>query len=649
MCGISGIAFHDPDRRVPRALIDRMNQAMTHRGPDEHGIQLFGNIGLGHRRLSIIDLASGQQPMSNEDGSVWIVYNGEVYNHEDLRRRLEGCGHRYRTRCDTESIIHLYEEDGLAFASGLRGMFAVAIWDARTRSLVLARDSVGIKPLYYALTPGGDLVFASEILALFASGLLEPELDPTALAENFAYGNVVGSRTLLRGVRRVEPGEILVWQNGRLQAQASLEDAPAVPDVRSSSMTVEDAATEFWQRFRESVSLRLMSDVPVGVFLSGGLDSSLLVAALADAGHEGMPTFSVGYDAAEASELPFARTVAARYQSQHHEVLMGESDFFESLPDLTGKRGQPLTFSASAPLFVVSRLARDHGVKVVLAGEGSDELFAGYARYSKGLLNLKLARLLDSGLPDSLRAALTRVLSGRSGGGRFRQRLKRSFLSQRGTFEEAYLDAFSIFGHEHRDALLGPDAGDGVSPFSAVLDQSAFSRNPLEALLRFDQQTYLEELLAKQDHMSMAASIESRVPFLDMEMIGWARSLPAELKLKSSTGKRLLRRAARDHLPDAIIDAPKRGFLVPIDRWFQREGAGAKLLETYLQASGPDDPLNKEYLRHLVDEHSRTGQHGTRLWSALAFEIWQSEFMDEARSLAALARKEADTSEVGRA
>ena len=569
MCGICGIVLSDPNARVNPRVIGRMSDAIAHRGPDDDGQYVNGSVGLGFRRLSIIDLRGGHQPMANEDETVWIAYNGEIFNHAEHRAPLEARGHRFRTRSDTEAIVHLYEEYGSACPRELRGMFGFAIWDAKRRSLLLARDRSGIKPMFYATTPGGDLVFGSEIKAILASGMITPEVDDAAVAEYFALGTVSGSRTLIRGVKKLEPGHTLTWKDGRV----TIERYWSLPAYEPGRVVVRDlaeAADEFWRRFVDAVDITLMSDVPLGVFLSGGLDSSLIVAAMRERGVSELRTFSVGFAEAEASELPFARVVAKTFETEHHEVACTADDFFNALPRLTRHRDHPLTFSASIPLFFVSELAVA-SVKVVLTGEGSDELFAGYGRYPRALLNLRAGGALDAVLPNAARGSLARAI-GRLGDDYFGSRLKRSFLARASSFEESYLEPFADFDAAHRALVLNGRAGGAYSELGPLIDRDLLAVNPLEAMLRFDQVTYMEELLAKQDQMSMAASLESRVPFLDHHLIEWAAQLPPAVKLRGGSGKALVRLAAERVLPRSITHTKKRGFLVPLTRWLRDRG-----------------------------------------------------------------------------
>ncbi len=561
--------------------------------------------------------------MANEDETVWIAYNGEVFNHAELRPGLTARGHTFRTHCDTEAIIHQYEEDGEQSPAALRGMFAYAIWDERRQALLLARDRSGIKPLFYAVTPQGDLVFGSEIKAIFASGLIEPEMDERAVAEFFALGSLSHGATLYRGVRKLEPGQTLTWRDGKVRIARywSLPAAPAT--TAASSLDVATASKAFWDRFVEAVRITLMSDVPLGVFLSGGVDSSLIVAAMRELGVTQLRTFSVGFSEADATELPFARFVASTFATEHHEVMCDARQFFDALPRLTWHRDQPLTFSASIPLYFVSELAAS-SVKVVLTGEGSDELFAGYGRYPRALWNHRLAHALDRSLPGPLRSGLARAV-GRFGDDYFGSRVKRSFLARRGTFEDAYLDSFADFDRVRRAELLGATrAAAAYQDASGLLDPALIAANPLEAMLRFDQATYLEELLAKQDQMSMATSIESRVPFLDHHLIEWAAQLPPQVKLDGATGKALVKRAAERVLPRSITHAPKRGFTLPLAKWLRHDAGD--VLDAYLPR-GDDELLNASYVRRLVEEHRSGIDHTARLWRLVAFQVWRRDIL----------------------
>ncbi|HEX5581110.1 MAG TPA: asparagine synthase (glutamine-hydrolyzing) [Gemmatimonadaceae bacterium] len=637
MCGFCGIAR--PGGAPVEGDAERvaaMMAALSHRGPDEDGIAERGPVTLGHKRLSIVDLAHGQQPMTNEDGAVWIAFNGEIYNHADFRAELSAKGHVYRTRCDTEALLHLYEEEGERCVERLHGMFAFAIRDERRGRLLLARDRTGIKPLYYATLADGTLLFASEAKALFASGLLEPRLAHDAVAEYFATGHVSGARTLLEGVRKLEAGHTATWEGGTLRTRRYWVPGDRVPGASTAPIPsdLQGAADDFWREFTGAVQSQLMSDVPLGVFLSGGLDSSLITAAVVESGIRDLQTFSVGYREESASELRHAAAVAQAFGTRHHEVIVSGRDFFEQLPLLTWHRDFPLTFSASIPLYFVSRLAREQ-VTVVLTGEGSDELFAGYGRYPRGLWNYRIARALDGMMPGPLRRA-GRNLASRGGAGYVASRVRRSFLARAGTVEDAYLEAFADFDRGHRSRLIRASGASGAGAYGdldRLVDAELLRANPLEALLRYDQATYMEELLMKQDAMSMATSLESRVPFLHDTMLDWAGRLAPGLKLDGRTGKAVVRAAAARRLPAAATTGPKRGFLVPLGEWLR--GVGRDMVESSFPEEG-DDVLDARYARSLVAEHMSGHDHTARLWRILAFQVWRRETLP---ALAALGRR----------
>ena len=634
MCGLCGIAASGQGAEADHlSRIAHMVRTLVHRGPDEGGVAARGRVTLGHRRLSIVDLAHGQQPMTNEDGTIWVVFNGEIYNHAEFRAELTAKGHTYRTRCDTEAILHLYEEEGEKCVERLHGMFAFAVWDERRQLLLLARDRTGIKPLYYAATAADDLVFGSEVKALFASGLLTPALNEDAVAEYFATGHVSGKRTLFKGICKLEPGSVLVWQQGILRTHRYWRPGNGLSGMPAEAppTTLAEAADTFSMHFKAAVRSQLMSDVPLGIFLSGGVDSSLIAAAMCQIGTGELQTFSVGYREASASELPYARLVSNQLGTKHHEVVIGATDFFEQLPRLTWQRDLPLTFSASIPLYFVSRLASEH-VKVVLTGEGSDELFAGYGRHLRGMWNYRLSRLLDRLLPGPLRRA-SLDFARRGGESYLGSRLRRSFLGHSGTVEEAYLEAFADFDAGDRRSLLGRgDAATAYGDLAALIDVELLRRNPLEVLLRYDQATYLEELLMKQDAMSMATSIESRVPFLHDPLLVWAAALPPSVKLNGRVGKALVRLAAAAYLPPAVTDGAKRGFPVPLGEWLR--GVGRPVLEAYLPDL-QDSLLQGAYARRLLAAHLSGVDHTARLWRLLAFQIWRRETLPSFSRLAA--------------
>jgi asparagine synthase (glutamine-hydrolysing) len=638
MCGINGIALSSrSDRRVEAGLLGRMRDVLTHRGPDDCGLFIDGSVGLGHRRLSIVDVASGHQPMTNEDGRLQIVYNGEVYNHADHRPGLEARGHVYRTHSDTETILHLYEEKGARCVEDLRGMFAFAIWDAHGRELFIARDRLGVKPLYYAHTPDGSLYFASEIKALLEARAVAPEINYAALPDYLANHAPSGDETLFRGVRRLPPGHTLLWRDGELRVEKYWDVTFAGGgDGNGRRRSEEDLIEEWSELFRTSVRLRLMADVPLGMFLSGGIDSSAIAAVMSQLVDEPIKTFSVAFKEREANELEYARLVAAAFGTDHHETVVSPEEFFDALPRLVWHEDEPLAHLASVPLYFVSRLAQRH-VKVVLTGEGSDELLAGYARYRKTVYNLALGGRYESLAPAPARRALRRAVEAMPAGSRVRQKLERTFLCLPADLESLYFDNFAVFPRAMQRRLLTPEAVERAGtadPYAGVrrLVEETDASTLLNRLLYADTKTYLQELLMKQDQMSMAASVESRVPFLDHRLVEFTARLPERLKLRGWTTKYVLRRAMKNLLPEAILTRPKMGFPVPFGAWLRGRHRG--VLDEYVlgeraQSRGIFDP---GFVRGLAAEHvSGRRDHSSRLWSLVNFEIWLRQFVDGQR------------------
>ena len=632
MCGICGIAFSARSRCTVDALdLVRMRDTMTHRGPDDCGIFNQGRVGLAHRRLSIIDVAGGHQPMHDDSGSLHIVYNGEIYNHAELRASLERRGHHYRTRCDTETILRLYQEEGPRAVDQLRGMFAFAIWDSRREELFLARDRVGEKPLYYVHADDGSLYFASEIKALFAAQAIRPQLNYTALPDYLANRAASGAATLFAGVQRLPPGHTLRWRDGALEIREywDLSFAPA----RGANQTDEELIAEFAERFTESVRMRLMSDVPLGVFLSGGIDSASIAAVMSRLVDEPIKTFSVGFAEQEANELQHARTVAAPYGTDHHEVVVSPDEFRDALPTLVWHEYRPLSHAGSVPLYFVARLATDH-VKVVLTGEGSDELLAGYERYAKTLYNVHLGDRYHRVVPASVRRAVRGAVEHLGVGSLARRKLERTFLCIPPDLPSIYCDNFAVFPRALQAQLLTPATKEqvaGADPYRVMREhlERTDAGTLLDRLLYVDIKTYLHELLMKQDKMSMAASIESRVPFLDHRLVEFTAGLPARLKLQRATTKRILRESMKDVLPPSILTRPKVGFPVPVGSWFRGRWRGMVTELVLGERARRRGIFNPDVVRRLVGEHvSGRVEHMERLWALVNFELWLRRFVD---------------------
>ena len=632
MCGFCGVALpNGSSRPLDRALIERMNATIAHRGPDGDGIYLQHGIGLGHRRLSIVDPALGAQPMAVRNGEVQMVYNGEVYNHPTLMPELQAAGVQYRTHCDTETILHLYEREGREMPRRLRGMFAFAIWDARSRELLLARDRLGVKPLYYVHTADGALYFASEIKALLAANAVRASLNLGAFPDYLANHGTCGDETLFEGVKRLPPGHTLVWRDGRIQIDRfwSLSFDPAAIDQRPDRVLID----EYRERFRESVRLRLMADVPLGMFLSGGIDSASITAMMSTLVSDPIKTFSVAFAEREANELVYARLVATRYRTDHHEIVVTPEQFFGALPTLVWHEDEPIAHPSSIALNFVSRLAAER-VKVVLTGEGSDETLGGYGRYRYTVWNMALGRMAR-GLTGSVGHRLgNAVIDALPRGSRWQSRLRRTALSRPATLDDLYFDNFAVFDRRAIRALLSPthrESLGSVDPYSVAheLLRTSDAGSLLNKLLYVDLFTYLHELLMKQDQMSMAASIESRVPFLDHPLVEFTARLPERLKLRGRTTKYILREAMRDYLPPEILSRSKMGFPVPIGRWFR--GEYRSVVDEYVLGArtASRDLFDPPYIRTLVQEHmSGHRDHSERLWALVNVEVWHRIFID---------------------
>ena len=607
-----------------------MRDVITHRGPDDEGIFVDGRIGLGHRRLSIVDVASGHQPMANADGSLHITYNGEIYNHADYREPLIARGHVYKTHCDTETILHLYAEYGERCVDYLRGMFAFAIWDRTKRELFIARDRLGVKPLYYVHTADGSLYFASEIKALLEARAVKPELNFRAFSDYLANHATSGEETLFIGVKRLLPGHTLRWRDGEVTIRKYWD--VSFEKQAQAGRSDQDYMAEWSELFKKSVQLRLMADVPLGMFLSGGIDSSAIAAVMSTLVDEPIKTFSVAFAEREANELEYARLVANAFKTDHHEIVISPEQFWAKLPDLIWHEDEPLAHPSSVALYFVSHLASQH-VKVVLTGEGSDELMAGYARYRKTILNLALGEHYHRVVPSGVRDLVRKQFAGMTGS-KLRLKLGRTFLNLAPDIESIYFDNFAVFSRSLQHQLLTPRAIEhmgAIDPYAGVRDVLTHTdaQSLLDRLLYADIKTYLHELLMKQDQMSMAASVESRVPFLDHKLVEFTSSLPERLKLRRWTTKYVLRQSMKNVLPAAILDRPKMGFPVPLGKWFR--GAYASVLDEYVLSSRAIERgiFKPEFVRSLVEQHRRgEANHSERLWSLVNLEMWHRRFID---------------------
>lgn len=629
MCGIAGFV-EDPDAASPftrdeqRALAHRMCEVIRHRGPDDEGLFLQDGVSLGMRRLSIIDLATGRQPIHNEDRSIWIVFNGEIYNFRELRRQLEAAGHHFYTSTDTEAIVHAYEEWGADAIGRLRGMFGLAIWDDRTRTLLLARDRIGIKPLHYAQV-NGRLYFGSEIKSLLCAPDVPRDLDFAALDHYLSFLYTPRDGSIFKSVRKLPPGHRLTWRNGL----TTVEPYWQLESDETFTGSEDDAAAALRIVLADAVRSHLMSDVPLGAFLSGGIDSSLVVALMAEASSSRVKTFSIGFDEPAFDELDHARTVARHFGTDHHEFVV-KPDAVGILDAVVSHFDEPFADSSAIPTWYVSEMARRH-VTVVLSGDGGDELFGGYDRY---LPHPRVA-LFDRWSPRAFRraavvagAALPHGTTGKN------------FLRHVGRDDEGrYLDSIRFFSADEKPALLSPEVRRCVNGFNAEAFLAAhFARYrglpwPSQ-MMRFDAETYLpEDVLTKVDRMSMAHSIESRVPLLDNEVIAFASSLPSALKIANGRRKHLLKKVASAILPREIVDRRKQGFGVPLDVWFRgnlRELFTDTLLSQRALARGY---FQQAFVERIVHEHvSGRRDHSLRLWQLVVFERWHQQYADEPAS-----------------
>ncbi|HST11276.1 MAG TPA: asparagine synthase (glutamine-hydrolyzing) [Terriglobales bacterium] len=624
MCGICGVFYSDGSRRADRETLAAMNRQIEHRGPDDEGFFVEGGVGLAMRRLSIIDIKTGHQPISNEENDIWIVYNGELYNHQELRKGLEARGHHYRTHSDTETIVHLYEEYGRDCVRHLRGMYAFAIWDRRKRRLFIARDRLGIKPLYYRFD-GRTLLFGSEIKALLAYPGVTPQFNRSKLAEYLAFGYIPETETMYAGIKKLLPGHTLEIGEG---------GEPEITQYWDLQVSADDEVRPrqyYVDRYREllegCVSSHLMSDVPLGVFLSGGLDSSAVAALTTKIRGEAIETFAVGYGEESYSELPFARKVAQHIGSKHHEVRLSREEFFQSLPHLIWHEDEPIVWPSSVSLYYVARLARER-VTVVLTGEGSDETLAGYTRYPWTLLNSRMDSVYRKTVPGTIRRWVRQAMESGALGKELHRKLEHTFLIRGGeSWTLFYFDNFySAFTAAEQESLLTPAAREAAGdPYSGSMNYwIPSSGDLLHRMLYTDIKTYLVELLMKQDQMSMAASVESRVPFLDHELVEFTASIPAKYDTDGLAGKSILKRAVEDLLPREIVYRQKMGFPTPWAYWL-----GGPQLDQLEQLLLEPRTLDRQYFRpeavkNLFAEHrAGTRDHGNRIWRLLNLELWE--------------------------
>ena len=621
MCGICGVFNVSSREPVSHQQIEAMTAYIAHRGPDDQGIHLEDNLGLGFARLSIIDLSGSHQPMSNETGDVWVVFNGEIWNYQTLRADLVAKGHVFRTQGDTETIVHAYEEYGPDAIAHLHGMFGLGIWDSRNRRLLLARDRVGKKPLYYTRT-GGNLLFASEIKSLFADPRVKRKIDMQALADFLSVRYVPGPATLFANIYKVQPGHWMLFEGETVRDECYWD----YRFEKTECLPVDAYMQGIRQHITRAVEERMIADVPLGALLSGGIDSSIIVGTMSQLSQQPVKTFSVGFDVPEYSELPYARLVAQQFGTEHHELVVKSSDLAAYWPLLTWHRDEPVSEPSDLGVYLISKLARQH-VKVVLSGEGGDELFAGYPKYvvdwmaryyhvlPSPLRNAVITPLLDH-LPYSMR------------------KLKTAARTLSEPAPQRWLSWFGIFNGHLKEALLTSKSKADIDMDASRIIQQWLVKHPqrddLSSMLYLDTKIWLpDNLLMKGDKMTMAASLEARIPLLDSRLIEYAASIPSHIKIKPFKAKHLLKQAYADFLPEAILTRKKMGFNVPTGTWFR--GSQRQLITQLLLSEQARDRglFNEAFVAHMLREHLEgKTNYQAQLFILASLELWFRVFID---------------------
>lgn len=627
MCGIAG--FINRDRNSPVAereiLLDKMCKIITHRGPDEQGQTVQGRAALGMRRLSIIDLKSGQQPIFSQDGSKFIVFNGEIYNYRELKSELESLGYKFKTNSDTETIIHAYDEFGVECLEKLRGMFAFAIWDSKDESLFIARDRVGKKPLFYSLTDNGEFVFGSELKSLITHGGIAKEIDFAALDAYLTFSYVPEEFCIFKNVKKLAPGSYLIFKNETIKTEQYWNfKYEEITEIKSEVEYID----ELRELIKEAVKIRMISEVPLGAFLSGGVDSSAIVGMMSEFSENPVKTFSIGFNEDSFDELKYARIAAKHFRTEHHEFVV-TSDLIDVVDDLVWHFDEPFADNSALPTFMVSKMARDF-VTVVLSGDGGDELFAGYTRY---VVDQKRSGI--GNLPEAVRKGIIRPISKALPHGAFGKNYLYNisldsidryinYVSYFGTLAKGYLYSDDFLKN------LGGNLGNVEKKFRLIA-KSVSTGNPVDNLLYLDSKTNLpSDILVKVDRMSMAASLEARVPLLDHKLIEFVEKIPTTLKLKGLETKYIFKKALEGIVPNEILYREKQGFGVPIGEWINtklRDRIHGDLLESRTLDRGY---FNKSYIKTLLDEHSNNRRdHSDLLWILWMLELWHRRFIDE--------------------
>ena len=621
MCGICGILYFDRERKVEEAVLKRMCDTLYHRGPDDEGQAISGSVGLGMRRLSIIDLSTGHQPISNEDGTVQIVFNGEIYNYRTIRQELEKEGHRYKTTSDTESILHGYEMWGEDVCSHLNGMFGFVVWDERKRKLFIARDRIGIKPLYY-YQDHEKLVFGSEIKAILQCPGIQKDVDLAALNNYLTFEYIPAPLSIFKKVKKLLPGHWLTWQEGRVNIQPYWQLVP-----EEKSWKEEEAKERLSELVKDAVNLRLVSDVPLGAFLSGGIDSSIVVSQMARLMDRPVKTFSIGFKESSYNELKYARAVADKYGTEHHEFTV-EAKALELTEKLIGHLDEPLGDFSIFPTYLVSKMARDY-VTVCLSGDGGDELFAGYDTYRAHRFDRKYyhwwPKLVKRGIIEKVAQWLPPTEQKKGPINSFKRFVEGTKLPK-----SLYHARWMVFLQEwERQQLFSADALHHIGPDEAYASIHRYSREAegLDDVTRtgyIDAKSYLvDDILVKVDRMSMAASLEARVPYLDHRIVEFAFTLPPRLKMKGFDTKVFLKETFWDALPKEVQKRDKQGFSIPIKNWIRNDLKEMMLDLLDTKKIGQQGFFNPDFVSQLVDEHlNGTENHSHKLWALMVFEQW---------------------------
>ncbi len=628
MCGICGMVYNDKERAIDQSILKKMCDVITHRGPDDEGTYIHQNVGLGMRRLSIIDLSTGKQPISNEDGSIWIVFNGEIYNHKTVRTELETLGHRFKTQTDTEAIVHAYEEYGDSCVQRLNGMFAFAIWDNRNHTLFLARDRLGIKPLYY-LFDKNQLIFGSEIKSILQAGDIPKRIDLQALDHFLTFEYIPAPLSIFQDIKKLPPGHTLKLKNNEIWVRSYWD-----VELKSNGASPTELKQNLRELLQDAVKIRLMSDVPLGAFLSGGIDSSTIVALMAQVMDEPVKTFSIGFEDSTYNELQYARLIAEKFKTEHHEFII-KPDAVELADNLVKFLDEPFGDFSIFPTYLVSKMARDY-VTVVLSGDGGDELFAGYDTYIADKIAKKYYNRLPAQFRKDVLSRFFDLIPPSSKKKGLINKAKR-FVEGMKLPEDLHHTRWMIFLQQaEKDLLYNNDVKSGMSEFDPFKFVRSYFANvaynhhdDINKQMYVDLKMYLvDNILVKVDRMSMATSLEARVPFLDYRFVEFAATIPGEYKMQGRKTKMILKQAMEDLLPHEILYRGKEGFSIPIKNWLKKELKPLMMETLAPQKIKREGFFNPNYIQKLISQHiSGQENHSHRLWALIIFGRWYDLYM----------------------